>query len=297
MEGRDDLAEFLRQRRAAVDPAAVGLPAGPRRRATGLRREEVALLAGISVTWYTWLEQGRPINASRSVLDALARTLLLDDAQHAHLLALAAPRDATDAIDAVADEPPPDALLRALRALDPSPAYLLGPRWEYLAWNDAQGRLYPPAARLAGPDRNLIWIVFTEPDARRLILDWDHEARFMLSQFRADTTAIRSDAGVVDLLDRLHEASAEFAAWWPEHDVSGFHTRLRRYRHPLAGDLVFEYQQLTPVEWPQFRLVGQLPVPGDDSTDRLAGVTVDPSTDDPRTFDEVPSNEGRSNGK
>jgi transcriptional regulator with XRE-family HTH domain len=297
VEDREDLAEFLRQRRAAVDPAAVGLPAGPRRRASGLRREEVALLAGISVTWYTWLEQGRPINASRSVLDALARTLLLDDAQHAHLLALAVPLDGVDGAEAPIDEPPPDALGRALRALDPSPAYLLGPRWEYLAWNAAQGRLYPQAAGLAAPDRNLIWIVFTEPAARRLILDWHQEARFMLSQFRADTTAIRADPGVVALLDRLHAASEEFAAWWPEHDVSGFHTRLRRYRHPTAGDLVFEYQQLTPVEWPQFRLVGQLPVPGDDSTERLAAVADPAGASSDRSIEDLPSNEGRSAGK
>jgi hypothetical protein len=271
-----DLAEFLRRRRAAVDPADVGLPTGPRRRQPGLRREEVALLAGISVTWYTWLEQGRPINASRSVLDALARTLLLDDAEHAHLLALAAPTgDRADAgLDG--DEPPPDALVRALDALEPNPAYLLGPRWEYVAWNAAQGRLYPQAAELEEQDRNLIWIVFTEPNARRLILGWEAEARFMLSQFRADTTALRTDPGVVALVDRLTSASAEFAEWWPRHDVSGFHTRLRRYRHATAGDLVFEYQQLTPAEWPQFRMVGQLPVPGDDSAARLAGAAPAP---------------------
>jgi transcriptional regulator with XRE-family HTH domain len=269
-----DLAEFLRGRRAAVDPTDVGLPTGPRRRQPGLRREEVALLAGISVTWYTWLEQGRPINASRSVLDALARTLLLDEAEHAHLLALASP--VGDAGEPAVDEPPPDALVRALDALDPNPAYLLGPRWEYLAWNDAQARLYPQAAALDERDRNLIWIVFTDPDARRLILDWEAEVRFMLSQFRADTTTIRTDPAVVELIDRLVAASPEFAEWWPRHDVSGFHTRLRRYRHPDAGDLVFEYQQLTPAEWPQYRMVGQLPVPGDDSAVRLAARAPEP---------------------
>jgi hypothetical protein len=268
---RDDLADFLRQRRAAIDPIEVGLPSGPRRRAPGLRREEVALLAGVSVTWYTWLEQGRSINASRSVLDALARTLLLDEAEHAHLLALAAPVDPADAsAGSEGTDPPPDALIRALDALDPNPAYLLGPRWEYLAWNQSQGRLYPRADDLPDVDRNLMWIVFTDPAARRLIVDWESEARFMLSQFRADTTLLRSDPAVIDLVDRLLAASPEFAEWWPRHDVSSFHTRLRRYHHGAAGHLVFEYQQLTPAEWPQFRMVGQLPVPGDDSAARLA---------------------------
>lgn len=263
---RDDLAQFLRQCRAAVDPVQVGLPAGDRRRAPGLRREEVALLAGVSVTWYTWLEQGRDINASRSVLDALARTLLLDDAQHAHLLALA-----DRGVEAVGPDvgPPPDALVRVLEAVDPNPAYLLGPRWEYLAWNSSQARLYPGAEDLAETDRNLLWIVFTDPAARELIGDWEHEARHMVSQFRADTTAIRADEAVVTLVDRLQGASPEFATWWAEHDVSGFHTRLRRYHHARAGDLVFEYQQLVPAEWPHLRVVCQLPVPGDDSAARL----------------------------
>src|SRR5262245_7127682 len=182
---RAALAEFLRARREARSPSQVGLPAGRARRAPGLRREEVAMLAGVSVTWYTWLEQGRPINASRSVLDALARALLLDDAEHAHLLLLAAPE--AELPDAITLDPPPDALVHMIAALDPNPAYLLGPRWEYLAWNQAQGRLYPGAAELEESARNLLWIIFTQPYVRDLIVDWDHEARHMVNQFRADT--------------------------------------------------------------------------------------------------------------
>lgn len=268
---RADLADFLRHCRAAVEPTQVGLPGGPRRRAPGLRREEVALLAGVSVTWYTWLEQGRPINASRSVLDALARTLLLDPAQHDHLLALAAGDDTRPpADDPLADDPLPDALVRAIEAFSPHPAYVLGPCWEYLAWNASQARLYPQVEQLDEAQRNLLAIVFTDPAARDLIVDWENEARHMLSQFRADTAAQRSDPVVVALVDRLLGASPEFAAWWPQHDVSSFHTRLRRYRHGLAGELCFEYQQFTPAEWPRYRVVVQLPVPDDDSAARLA---------------------------
>ena len=269
---RDDLAAFLRRRREAIGPADVGLPAGHRRRAPGLRREEVAMLAGVSVTWYTWLEQGRPINASRSVLDALARTLLLDDAEHAHLLALAADGDASPVSAAVAPSPtpPPDALVHLLDALDPNPAYLLGPRWEYLAWNRAQGALYPEAAELPDDERNLLWIVFARPAVRRLIVGWDAEARHLLSRFRADTASRRHDPVVRDLIARLRAASPEFASWWDDQDVAGFHTRLRRYDHPAAGPLTFEFQQLTSDEWADVRVVAQLPVPDDDSAARLA---------------------------
>lgn len=264
-----DLGDFLRTRRAAVDPVDVGLPAGSRRRAPGLRREEVALIAGVSVTWYTWLEQGRDVNPSRSVLDALARALLLDDAEHAHLLVLA--DDAPGPSAPVDDGPPPDTLVRAVDALDPSPGYVLGPRWEYLACNEAQERLYP-AAGLPDEDRNLLVIVLTDPTARALIVDWEVEARHMVTEFRAAVAGRRDDPALDALVDRLRSDSPEFDRWWSDHDVTGFHSRLRRYEHPSAGLLTFEYLAFAPAEWPTFRLVGQLGVPGDDSVERLAAV-------------------------
>lgn len=264
---REQLAQFLRARRDALTPADVGLPEGRNRRTKGLRREEVALLAGVSVTWYTWLEQGRPINASVDVLEALARTLRLDDAERAHLLTLASTPAATAApeVDDV-----PDALVRLLASMEPAPSYVLGPRWEMLAWNRAQSHLYPLIDHLADDDRNLLWIVFAEPTARELIVDWDDQARRILAEFRAGTAGFRTDPKVVALVDRLVAASPEFAEWWPQLDVARFRTRIRRYQHPRAGELAFEYQQLTPSEWPALKVVCQLPVPGDDSAERLA---------------------------
>ncbi len=268
MGRRDDLAEFLRSRRAAVDPADVGLPVIGRRRSPGLRREEVAMLAGVSVSWYTWLEQGRPIKVSRQVLDALARTLRLDNAEHAHLLVLAT--DEGSVAPAALDIP--DAIIRMLEALEPSPAYVLGPRWEFLAWNRSQARLYPSVESLEPVQRNLLWIVFAGPSIHDLIVDWDLEARHLMAQFRADTATMRDDPVVTDLVETLRSASEPFARWWTDHDVAGFHTRLRRYDHGLAGPLVFEYQQFTSAEWPHLHVAVQLPVPGDDSTARLAAV-------------------------
>jgi transcriptional regulator with XRE-family HTH domain len=263
---RAALGEFLRARRAAIAPADVGLPSGTHRRTPGLRREEIAMLAGVSVTWYTWLEQGRPINASRDVLDALARTLRLEPAEWDHLLTLASQpaAEAPGPVDA------PDALVRLIASMDPAPAYVLGPHWEFLAWNQAQARLYPPIERLEGIQRNLLWVVFAEPSTRALLDDWPEQARRILAEFRAGTAALRADPVVAQLVTDLTTASEEFAAWWPAQDVAGFRTRIRGYRHPRAGDLVFEYQQLTPSEWPGLKVVCQLPVPGDDSAARLA---------------------------
>jgi transcriptional regulator with XRE-family HTH domain len=264
---RAELAEFLRARRDAVTPEQVGLPpGGGRRRTPGLRREEVAMLAGVSLTWYTWLEQGRRINASDDVLAAIGRALKLDDAGIEHLLALAQP----SAGPVETPQEAPTALVRLIDSLDPAPAYVLGPRWEFLAWNGAQARLYPRIVELEGLQLNLLWVLFADASTRDLIVDWDIHARQALAEFRAGTTNLRGDPEFAALVDELERVSPEFAAWWPEHDVSGFETRIRRFHHPAAGLLTFEYQQLAPVEWPGLRVTCQLPVPGDDSAERLA---------------------------
>lgn len=268
---RAELAEFLRARREAVRPEQVGLPRGAtRRRTPGLRREEVAMLAGVSLTWYTWLEQGRRINASDDVLRAIGRALRLDETGIEHLLGLAQPPGTWPGAAVEAPEEAPTALVRLITAMEPAPAYVLGPRWEFLAWNAAEERLYPALATLEPPQRNLLWVLFCDPFTKTLIVDWDIHARQALAEFRAGTAALRGDPQFHALVELLTAESPEFAEWWPEHEVLAFETRLRRFRHPDAGELTFEYQQLAPVEWPGLRVVCQLPVPGDDSAQRLA---------------------------
>ncbi len=198
---REELAAFLRAHRDALRPEDVGLPRGRSRRTPGLRREEIAMLAGVSVTWYTWLEQGRPINASVDVLEALARALRLDDAERRHLLTLA---DRQGTVHEPPIEDAPDALVRLITAMDPSPAYVLGPWFDFLAWNRAESLLYPMIERLQLPERNLLWVVFAEPSARALIAEWDEQARRLLAEFRAVTASVRDEPPVVDLVERLH---------------------------------------------------------------------------------------------
>ncbi|MCB1006377.1 MAG: helix-turn-helix domain-containing protein [Acidimicrobiales bacterium] len=256
---RADLAEFLKARRAAVTPAEAGLAAGGRRRTPGLRREEVALLAGVSVSWYTWLEQGRPINASAEVLDAVARVLRLDPVERDHLFELAG--HTTHGVrSTAADVTVPEDLDALLDALEPAPAYVLGPRWEYLAWNRAQARLYPAIDSLPDEERNLVWSVFARPEGRALIVDWEDEARRVLSQFRADITPHRDDPETLALVARLRGASPEFDRWWPRHDVAGLTSRRRRFRLPDGRELTFAYQVLVAAGTPDARLVVQLPV-------------------------------------
>ncbi len=272
---RLDIAEFLQARRAHLQPADVGLSPGVRRRTKGLRREEVALLAGVSVSWYTWLEQGRQVNVSVDVLDSLARALRLDAVEHAHLLGLAGHYNRWPlggAPDHDGNEVPA-AVLRVLDALDPCPAYLLGPRWDLLARNEAHRRLYPSLDDLRAEDRNLVHIVFTRPEVRAVIDGWEDEARRILSQFRADTVPHRDDPEVVALVARLHQESDEFAEWWPRHDVAGFDPHRRSFVHPQAGPLLFELSQLVPAASPDLRIVALVGLPGDDSVQRLTTLT------------------------
>lgn len=273
MHRRADLGEFLRARRDALAPEDVGLPRGARRRARGLRREEVALLAGVSVSWYTWLEQGRPINPSLDVLDALARVLRLDPVEHAHLVALAGHPGRRPPATGDGGRPAPASLLQVLALVEPAPAYLLDSRWDFLAWNAPMAALYPSLTRLGPGERNLVWAVFADPEARTLVGDWEGEARRVLSQFRAETLPLRDDPALRALVARLMEASAEFAAWWPRHDVAGFETHRRVFEHARAGRLVFEQQQLVAAGAPDLRLVVHVPVAGDDSVTRLAAVS------------------------
>lgn len=228
------------------------------------------MLAGVSVTWYTWLEQGRRINASVDVLQAIGRALRLDEAGIEHLVALGQPATPPETTSLVGPDDVPSSLRRLIDTFDPAPAYVLGPRWEFAAWNAAQARLYPAIDSLADEDRNLLWVLFADPYTRALIVDWDIHARQALAEFRASTTRLREDAALLTLVERLRGVSAEFDRWWPEHDVARFETRLRRFQHPTAGLLTFEYQLLSPAEWPHLTVAVQLPVPGDDSAQRLA---------------------------
>jgi transcriptional regulator with XRE-family HTH domain len=249
---RRELADFLASRRRQLAPAAVGLPAGTNRRTPGLRREEVALLAGVSHTWYTWLEQGRDIRPSRQVVDALARTLQLSAAEREYVLRLSGndPVTTVEALDAM-----PEHLQGLMDALGSSPAYAITSSWSIVGWNRAYERLYPGVAELAPGDRNLLWVVFTDPAVRELLGDWDADSRRFLTQFRAEVGPRLADPAVVDLVTRLQAASPAFREGWASHDVDRFTSTERRFEHPAVGSLVLEHHQLTPADAPGLQLV------------------------------------------
>ncbi len=256
---RGELGALLRSRRGQLGPADLGLPAGPRRRSPGLRREEVAALSGVSVTWYTWLEQGRDTHPSRQVLDALARTLRLSEAEHAYVLSLAgysAPRPSA----AAAPRTAPAHVQRLLDAQVGLAAFAIASDWHIVGWNAAYAALYPGIAEVADEDRNLLWLVFTDPSVRRLLPRWEEDSRRFLAEFRAEAGPRLGEAGVAALVERLRSASARFEAGWSDHDVRGFTSRERLFHHPRTGDLRLEHHQLTPADHPDLQVVVYTPI-------------------------------------
>lgn len=265
---RRALGEFLRARRDGAPRTELGFPAVPRLRTSGLRREEVAVLSGVSATWYTWLEQGRDINPSKQVLDAVSRALRLSPAEHDYVLALGG-YTAEPAVVGEAGPPPPH-IQRFLDALIGYPAFAIGPTWTIGAWNRAYAALYPNIETTAAADRNLLRLVFTDPAIRELLPDWDSDSRRFLAEFRAEAGPRVGELTYTQLIERLLDDSEHFRAGWQASSVERFASRERRFFHPVVGELLLEHHQLTPADAPEIQIVAYLPVPAGGNAERLA---------------------------
>jgi len=238
---RAELGGFLKARRARLRPEDLGLPPGPRRRTPGLRREEVALVAGVGVSWYTWLEQGRPINASWQVLDAVARALQLDGAERWHLYRLA---EAMPVRSLAEPSAVPDAVRDVLRSLDPLPAVLINGRFDVVETNDAHEEMFWDWHSLPCVHRNLLWCAVTEPRARELFLNYDEEIPHMIARLRSAYAQHVGDPEWDEDIRRLAGLSREFAELWARHEVAGPAARTLRFRHPQAGPMTFTRTEL-----------------------------------------------------
>ena len=246
-----ELGDFLRSRREKLSLRTVGVPNGRRRRTPGLRREEVAELAGIGVDWYVRLEQGRTVRPSVMTIDALARALRLGKAEHAHLRALARSADRP----AFSRETVPETIRRLVANLN-APAYVTGRRWDVLAWNAAAADIFTDFGRLAEEDRNILIYMLTDPQARYLFgAAWSGEAKRMVAQFRTTHDLWADDPAFVDLLARLRHCSPEFAIWWEAHDIRGVAAGHKHLSHPQKGVLRFEYASFQANDDPALKLV------------------------------------------
>jgi transcriptional regulator with XRE-family HTH domain len=250
-----EFGDFLRSRRERLTPKALGLPAGRRRRTAGLRREEVAELAGIGVDWYIRLEQGRSVTPSGTTVDALARALRLNKTEHMHLRTLARNSGRRPFVR----ETVPEMLKRVVEGLN-QPAYITGRRSDVLAWNKAAEDIFA-FSRLAEGDRNTLISVLTTPQGRRLFGDsWADQAKRMVAQFRATHDLWAGDPAFVELLDRLRRGCPEFQGWWGTHDIRSGAAGLKQLSHPTKGKLRLEHAAFQSNDDPTLKLVIYTPV-------------------------------------
>lgn len=239
---RIELAEFLRSRRERLTPEEVGLPSGGRRRTPGLRREEVATLARVGLSWYTWLEQGREISVSSTFLDNLSRALKLDATERRHLYLLAQQRPPCEPGRTWCVVPP--LIIRLIEDLDARPSYVLNLRWDVLAWNDAADRLFGFSEQTL-ERRNLLWMLFTSKRLRQLLDPWESQAVQIFSSFRRDFVQGTQDADIVGLVKDLERVAPEFCDWWNRQDIHGPCQGIRYFRLDGIGQMVFEHTTLT----------------------------------------------------
>ncbi len=258
-DARRELAHFLVTRRAALSPDDVGLVSGRRRRVPGLRREEVAVLAGVSETWYARLEQGQPINVSAALLKSIAGALRLDDHERNYffILAGAAPGAGWHNEAAL-----PSTLRDVLDALRFAPAVVYGPRWDVLMWNRAYAAVFGDLEHASELERNVLHQILLQPSRRRLFPEWEPIARRVVEQFRVSAARKAGDPAFAELIAYLHERSSEFRAWWAEHHVWQQPEGEKHVNHPVAGRLVLGHTSFTLPDSPETLVVTYTARPG-----------------------------------
>lgn len=267
---QQELADFLKTRRYRVQPEEVGLPRSGRRRTPGLRREEVALLAKISPEWYIWLEQARDIRVSQATLQRIGEVLRLEPSEMTHLSSLAGYQlvQQTPRTSVVSPQ-----LQRVLDRLESTPAYILGQRWDILAWNESTKLVFGDFSKLEGMERNCLWQTFLG-STRPMMVDWEQHAKAEVDTFRATRSRYGNDPWIEEFVTALKETSPEFRAWWQQHDVQEWNSGIKHFEHPQHNRLSFEHTafQIADQNYLDLKLITYVPLPGTDTLTKLKAV-------------------------
>ncbi len=252
---RKELGEFLTAMRTRGTPEEYGFPAGARRRTQGLRREEVAQLASISATWYTWIEQGREVNVSAEALERLATALKLSKSERTYLFDMADRRDPQAHM--LEADTAPETLITMLNNIQIS-AYIMGRTWDLLAWNTPASQLFTGWLDTEQTNENrpnLLRFVFLNANAKQFVVDWEMRARRLVAEFRADCRSRLEEPELIRLVNELSQASADFERFWKQHDVLERQGGQRQFNHPTQGLISYSQVTLRPVEQEQLKLV------------------------------------------
>ncbi|MBB6735895.1 helix-turn-helix transcriptional regulator [Cohnella zeiphila] len=272
---RKELSDFLKTRRLRLSPKDAGLQAETaRRRTPGLRREEVASLSGISLPWYTALEQGRDIRVSEQILDSLARTFKLNEDENIHLRRLANPYAAANRARTEFEVTP--ALQQILDRMGTYPAYVTDRRWNVMAWNQAAAAIFGDFSRAEEPERHILWRIFMQPDMRSGIVNWEDVASMLLAQFRSRYALYMNDPWYPQFVSQLCDASSEFKDRWEKHEVSGETEGRKLLLHPKVGLLTFAHHTFAISENQECGMTVYTPVEQTETEERMRQLLRDP---------------------
>ncbi|MEW9124968.1 MAG: helix-turn-helix transcriptional regulator [Thermotaleaceae bacterium] len=262
-----EIGHFLKTRRAKISPSQVGLSTATRRRTPGLRREEVAQLAGISITWYTWLEQGRPISVSTQVIESLSRVLLLDKQERIHLYLLAnQPLPA----DIPGYQGPVSPILQhVLDSLLFCPSLITDQRWNVVGWNKAACLIFGDFSEMSVRQRNIVWAMFTDNKYKQLFVDWNLYAKGLLGRFRSTCGQYIEDSWLAQFIDDLNMQSTEFNLWWSLHEIQSNKEMYKQLNHPVVGILDFEVCNFDVSDNSGLKVIVHTPLPGTETAVKM----------------------------
>ena len=274
-ERRAVLGNFLRTRRERLKPSQFHLPDGGRRRTPGLRREELAQLAGVGLTWYVKLEQGQDIQVSAQVLESLSRTLQLTSDERTYLFVLA--REQLPLPIQTSHPQMSTELQNVLDALLPSPAFVRNERLDIIGWNQMASQIFADYAALSAWERNLVWLIFTDPAQQRIYGQWEEAAQRILGLFRACGGQHADEDWFIERRDRLMQASSQFRRWWGRHDVGEERFKRKELFHPGVGLLVVQPMALLVADDPNLTINLYTPLPEAETAHKLAQLVQEPA--------------------
>ncbi len=267
IDRKKELGRFIKTKRNNITPESLGLPRGNRRRTPGLRREEVAQMSGVGITWYTWLEQGRDIQVSQEVLVSIARVLKLTEVETRHMLDLGNPQASSyetkkrTGIDPIVQ--------RVLDSLHYSPAFVMDKSWNILAWNEAAIAVFGDFETLNKKECNMIWLMFKAPNYRKLFVDWDHHARGIVARFRSSISHMIAEPNTSQFINDLCQSSDIFNTWWHSHEVEDNTVLTKKLQHPIMGELIFDFCSLEISGKSDLTIIINTPAPDTSTSDSI----------------------------
>lgn len=263
----EELADFLKTRRAKILPSQVGLSSAARRRTPGLRREEIAQLAGIGITWYTWLEQGRPIRVSTQVVESLSRVLMLNKQERIHLYLLTNQPLPAELPGYEGTLSP--ILQHVLDSLRCCPSLVTDQRWNVIGWNKAACIIFGDFSEMTLRERNIVWAMFTDHKYKQLFTDWDMHAKDLLGRFRSTCGQYIEDPWIAQFVGDLKLVSEEFHTWWQLHEIETNREKYKQLNHPQAGRLDFEVSNFDVSDNSGLKMIVHTPSPGTDTANKM----------------------------